>query len=468
GIGNAARTSSRRKRSGGRAPSSQHPIPRGRMQHDDRERAERDEQKQIRGPVDPGAAGEVAGEELEPVVEIAVDAPGREREREQREAERDPDGDEPVTHREQRYGDVAQAHGTRDGEQDARVDEPEQDEEADRYAELQCLEQSQPCRQSHRRRRLMAGRFGARQSPRRGKIEALVLAPKLFEPCRAAAGELVEVVPERVALVVILMVVLGRVELRRRHDLRDDLAGERAALLESLLRALRELALLLVVVEDRAAVLIASIAELSAAADRIDVTPEHVEKQLVVHDVGSVLVLHGFGVARVTPRHLLVRRVRHVPANVPRRGGEHAFNLVESLLDAPEASARERRDGRGIRVLLRAERCDEDRGGGEQYVQQTFHIASPRRRRCTRGAPARAPAAGIREYARLDYGGSRRLGCQGRRSRYTFDLRGSSPAASLITSSTSPWARRTACSTRGSSSSKGASIRHAIPVPLLS
>src|SRR5690606_18801467 len=170
-----------------------------------------------------------------------------------------------------------------------------------------------------------------------------------------SARELVEVVPHRIALVVILVVILGRVELRGRDDLRDDRAWQLAALLELPLRALCELALLLVVIEDRAAVLLAAIAELPAGIDRIDVAPKHAEQRLVAHDVRIVLDLDGLGVPGIAARHLLVLRIRDVSADVAGSRRNDAVDLVERFLHAPEASAGERCDGRILRALLRSE-----------------------------------------------------------------------------------------------------------------
>src|SRR5207245_7979831 len=76
------------------------------------------------------------------------------------------------------------------------------------------------------------------------------------------------------------------------------------------LRRLREALLLLVAIEDGAAILVAVIAELRIGRDRIDVVPEHVE-QLGVTDLARVVCqLDGFGMPGRAGRHLLVRGVR--------------------------------------------------------------------------------------------------------------------------------------------------------------
>src|SRR5262249_8917034 len=95
-------------------------------------------------------------------------------------------------------------------------------------------------------------------------------APQLFQPVVAAAVEAVELVPNGILLVVVLVVLLGAVE----RLCGEDVGGDPAEALE--LRRLRVLGGLLlrrVVVEDRGAVLLALVAELSSRVERIDVVP---------------------------------------------------------------------------------------------------------------------------------------------------------------------------------------------------
>src|SRR6185295_5443647 len=110
-------------------------------------------------------------------------------------------------------------------------------------------------------------------------------APELREPLIAAAAVAVELVAERILLVVVLVVFLGGVELRGRCDLRLD------GLLEALLHlgpgGFGQALLRLVVVEDGRAVLVARIAELAVLHQRIDVVPEGVE-QLLVADLRGI------------------------------------------------------------------------------------------------------------------------------------------------------------------------------------
>src|SRR6266542_3811641 len=77
------------------------------------------------------------------------------------------------------------------------------------------------------------------------------LPPDLLEPLIASAVEAVEVIPDGVLLVVILVILLGAPELRRGKDV----GGDAEALLQRRLRRLGQALLFGVVVEDRRAVL---------------------------------------------------------------------------------------------------------------------------------------------------------------------------------------------------------------------
>src|SRR5690606_15860457 len=142
----------------------------------------------------------------------------------------------------------------------------------------------------------MRGAFGVHAAE-------LLRTPKLLEPRRPSARELVEAVANRVAPAVVLGIVLGGVELAGRKDLRDDLPAHHPALRELPLGALRELTLLFVVIEARAAVLAAPIAELPAGIERIDVVPEHVEQRLVLDDARVVFDLYRLEMPRPARRH---------------------------------------------------------------------------------------------------------------------------------------------------------------------
>src|SRR5262249_53156632 len=130
---------------------------------------------------------------------------------------------------------------------------------------------------------------------RRSVMVSVLLPPQFFEPGVSSAIEAIEFIADGILHVVILMVLLGFVERAGRHY-----CG-RNVLLESVrnrsLRGLRQRALLVAVIEDRAAVLVAVVAELPILRQRIDVVPEHVEQLLIAHLGRVVHDLHRFGVA---------------------------------------------------------------------------------------------------------------------------------------------------------------------------
>src|SRR5262249_58116175 len=133
-------------------------------------------------------------------------------------------------------------------------------------------------------------------SKRRRSVMVLVLlAPQLLEPGVASAIETIEFIADRILHVVILMVLFGFVERAGRHDSGLDRLLE--ALLNRRLRGLRQRALLVGMIEDRAAVLVAVVAELPILRQRIDVVPEHVEQLLIAHLGRVVHDLHRFSVA---------------------------------------------------------------------------------------------------------------------------------------------------------------------------
>src|SRR3989442_2001190 len=71
-----------------------------------------------------------------------------------------------------------------------------------------------------------------------GATRLFFFPPELLEPLGPAAVELVEPVPDRVLLVEVLVVLLGGIELRGRHDLGDDQPLERLGLHQRPLRFL--------------------------------------------------------------------------------------------------------------------------------------------------------------------------------------------------------------------------------------
>src|SRR6516162_7454518 len=178
---------------------------------------------------------------------------------------------------------------------------------------------------------------------------SVLLAPQLLEPGVAAAIEPVELIANGILQVVILMILFGLVERPGWHDRRLDRLLE--ALLHRRLRGFRQRPLLLAMIEDRAAVLVAVIAELPILRQRIDVVPKHVE-QLVIAHLGRVVDdLHRFGMPSAAVRDLLVAGIGGVSAGVARGGADHAVDLVEICFHAPEAAAGEGRSGGLLRLV---------------------------------------------------------------------------------------------------------------------
>src|SRR5205085_810689 len=97
------------------------------------------------------------------------------------------------------------------------------------------------------------------------------LAPELLDACVAATAEAVVLVADRILLVVVLVVVLGRPERAGRDDLRDDRLAE-LLFVPRLGRFGRRL-FDRIPIEDRRAVLRAVVAELRVRGQRIDVVP---------------------------------------------------------------------------------------------------------------------------------------------------------------------------------------------------
>src|SRR3954452_7272373 len=141
-------------------------------------------------------------------------------------------------------------------------------------------------------------------------------------------------------LEVLLVVVLRLVELLRVLDLRDDRFA--VVRLLGVARGLRRGALLVVVDEDDAAVIVSDVPALAVQLRRVVLAPEDAE-QVVVRDLrGVVGDLDDLGVARGVRAHVLVRRVAEMPAVVADAGARHAVELAERGLHAPEAAGAER------------------------------------------------------------------------------------------------------------------------------
>src|SRR5579864_7227866 len=100
---------------------------------------------------------------------------------------------------------------------------------------------------------------------------SLVRAPDLLQPLVAAAIPPVEFIFGRVLQIEILMIFLGRIEWPGLDDLRIDRLLELG--LDLFLGRFREFHLLVVMHEDRGAILVAVIAELLVLHGRIDMMP---------------------------------------------------------------------------------------------------------------------------------------------------------------------------------------------------
>src|SRR5918997_676112 len=154
------------------------------------------------------------------------------------------------------------------------------------------------------------------------------------------AGGVHRAVAERVLVQVLLVVVLGVVEVRRRLDLGGDPAVARPGELglELLADPLRDSELLVAGGVDRRAVLRAHVVALAHALGRVVVLEEDLQQLLVAHLLRVVADLDDLGVPGPGAAHLLVGGVRGEAARVAGRGVGHARGLPEQLLRAPETT----------------------------------------------------------------------------------------------------------------------------------
>src|SRR5581483_11047549 len=133
------------------------------------------------------------------------------------------------------------------------------------------------------------------------------------------------------------MIILGRPELGRRDDLGDDRTWP--LLLRTRFGALRGVALLFIVVENRGAILRSAIVALLIDGRRI-VQAEKMIEDLVEGDLRRIeFDLQRLGVAGAAGLHIFVGRLRKSAAGVTDGRVDHTGQLAEQLLDTPEASA---------------------------------------------------------------------------------------------------------------------------------
>src|SRR5690606_29511330 len=223
-------------------------------------------------------------------------------------------------------------------------------------------------------------------------------APELRQPLRAAAVPLVEFVEQRVLLVIVLVVVLGRIERARRQDFGGD--GSPEAVGDRLFGLLGKPLLRLRLDEDRAAVGVAAVAELAARIERVDIAPEGVE-QRVIADRGRVVAHpHRLEMPRAAGRDLLVTGIGDRAARVAGDSLDDALDLVERFLHAPEAAAGEHGRlevlGAGWRFRrLREGRPAAERGGkGQRRNPSSLHANPPVFYAVHRSAPSRGSLGG--------------------------------------------------------------------------
>ncbi len=160
--------------------------------------------------------------------------------------------------------------------------------------------------------------------------------------------------------------------MRGRQDLRLDRLAELGGHL--LLRCFRQLLFLFVAVKDRCTILVAFVAELAARIERVYIRPEHFEELFVGHLRRIIFDFDGLEMAGRSGGELLIGRVRFLPARIARCRGDHAVDLVEGRLHAPEAAAGKNGRRRLLRLSSGAARDEsqEYRDGGDEA-----HASSP-------------------------------------------------------------------------------------------
>src|SRR5688500_15898596 len=191
-------------------------------------------------------------------------------------------------------------------------------------------------------------------------------SPELFEALVAAAVVAVELVADRIAAVVVLVIILGRIELRRWNNLGGNRLPEPAGRLELAFACFGQAPLFGTRGEDRAAVLVADIAELAIDREWIDIAPEDLQQLRVTDQCRVVAHQHRLGMAGAAGRYLLISGIGDVATDIARRGRFHPRQLVERRFHAPETAAGEDRHG-GLRSRLRSGRSCSCLSGGTDH-----------------------------------------------------------------------------------------------------
>ena len=124
----------------------------------------------------------------------------------------------------------------------------------------------------------------------------------------------------------------------------------------------------------------APVAKLAPAICRVHRMPEH-RQQLGVCDLsGIVRHLQRFVMARIAGGDALIGRVLGGPARITGNRFEHARHLVEIGFNAPEASARERRDlcfACPVVLGVYRESADGDGQSGDSRRDEFLHTGAP-------------------------------------------------------------------------------------------
>ena len=107
------------------------------------------------------------------------------------------------------------------------------------------------------------------------------ITPQLLQPLVTTAPVTVEFVPDRVILVIVLVVILGGVELCGLYNLGYNGTFERFALFQLRLRLQREPVLFPIMIKDGAPILMPRITELPVPGGRVDVVPENIQELFV-------------------------------------------------------------------------------------------------------------------------------------------------------------------------------------------
>lgn len=188
-------------------------------------------------------------------------------------------------------------------------------------------------------------------------------------------------IPVGILVEIILVIVFGLIEFRKRHDLRHDgvlefrLRGGFRFLCGGLLRV--------VLVENHGPVLGAVIWSLPVEGRRIVRGPEYFQERLKTDLRGVELQLHHLGMAGFPGANLLVGRVGHVPTRI---AGSHGFDSLQALeygLHAPKTSSTEGdalRGGRLVgsgfsfhRISRESQRGSDSDGDGKKREEADFH-----------------------------------------------------------------------------------------------